>query len=513
MAKVKGPEPTIHEYWRRYWRRTLFLAVCMQIIAVLIVATALLLVGLADPSHVSFWIMLSTILVAVIGINISVLGVVTEPLKQLTAALAKTNGEETNLIPPNPNTRRYASSGLKPLLQAIYSLGASTTGAKELSTDTQAPFAPLVDIFNSASAGIALLDEEGKVVLNSKQVPVSSTSGKSRLDLLFYTDTTIEDWLKECKKSAVHAEKSWQHIASKPSGEEGRQIFDIVASYNKGSKTPVVVLLIDKTAEYLPEDDDLNFIAFAAHELRGPITVVRGYLDVLNDELEEVTSDEQKELFDRLIVSASQLSGYVNNILNSARYDRRHLRVRLIETTINDIYKNIADDMQLRAATQRRLLHVDFPNDLPTIAADPTSIGEVLSNLIDNAIKYSSYGGTIEVSAEVQDSHLEVSVKDHGIGIPANVMGNLFHKFYRSHRSRETVAGTGIGLYISKAIIESHDGTIEVKSIEGEGSRFTFTLPLYASVADKLKEVGGDNKTMINNRTGSWIRNHGSFRG
>lgn len=511
MAKVATPAPTIHEYWPRYWRRTIFLAVTMQIIAVLIVAIALLISGLSDPTHLNFWIMLGSILFAVTSINIIVISIATEPLKQLTAALAKTSGENTILTPPNPNAKRYANSGLRPLLQTIYEFGANkgSTPTKESTISDS-----LGDIFNNASAGIALLDEDGNVTFNSKQAPISATSGNNKLDLLFYTDKTLDEWLAECKKRAVHAEKTWRRIASKPAGEEGRRIFDISASYHKGSAVPVIVILVDRTDEYAPEDDDLNFIAFAAHELRGPITVVRGYLDVLNDELENVTSDEQKELFNRLIVSANQLSGYINNILNSSRYDRRHLRVHLVETTIADIYKDIADDMNLRATTQRRLLNVDLPADLPTIAADPTSIGEVLSNLIDNAIKYSSYGGSIEVTAEVEDKHLEVTVKDHGIGIPANVVGNLFHKFYRSHRSRETVAGTGIGLYISKAIIESHGGAIEVKSVEGEGSRFSFTLPLYAAVADKLAKADGNNSAVMNNNHGgSWIRNHGAFRG
>jgi signal transduction histidine kinase len=204
--------------------------------------------------------------------------------------------------------------------------------------------------------------------------------------------------------------------------------------------------LVDQTELYKDGEEDLNFIAFAAHELRGPITVIRGYLDVLEDELSDVLVDDQKELFRRLTVSANRLSGYINNILNTSRYDRRHLNVSLVSDSLASIYATIADDMSLRASSQNRLLSVAISTDLPNIAADRASLGEVISNLIDNAIKYSNEGSAINVTAEHVGDFVELSVVDHGIGMPGSVVKNLFQKFYRSHRSRETVAGTGIGL-------------------------------------------------------------------
>jgi len=112
----------------------------------------------------------------------------------------------------------------------------------------------------------------------------------------------------------------------------------------------------------------------------------------------------------------------------------------------------------------------------------------------------------------VKDGFVEVAIADHGIGMPANVVGNLFHKFYRSHRSRETVAGTGIGLYICKAIVESHGGKIGVTSVEGEGSTFTFSVPIYATVADKLQANDNTNAGLISHGEG-WIKNHAKYTG
>ena len=304
----------------------------------------------------------------------------------------------------------------------------------------------------------------------------------------------------------------WTRIANKAPGSHGRRIYDIIASYQKGSRAETVVTFFDRTAAYAPEEDDLDFISFAAHELRGPITVIRGYLDVIEEELRPVFKDDQAELMQRLIVSANRLSSYINNILNAARYDRRHFKVQMTEENIGDIYKLIRDDMQLRAISQNRLLNVDIPDNLPTVAADKNSVGEVLSNLIDNAIKYSNEGGQVVVSARAVSQFIEVTIKDRGIGMPSSVLPNLFHKFYRSHRSRETVAGTGIGLYISKAIVESHGGSIEVRSTESEGSTFTFTLPIYSTVAEKIKASNNSNELLIKHGSG-WIRNHSMYRG
>lgn len=357
------------------------------------------------------------------------------------------------------------------------------------------------------------MNAQHSIIYANKAAPVHvTTDGATQLSLLFNGSDTLEAWLAECESSAVHAEKTWTRIPNKLPEEEDRRFFDVLATYDKGAENEVVLTLVDRTNEYSVSERDLDFIAFAAHELRGPITVIRGYLDVLQDELAETIDSEHKELFRRLTVSANRLSSYINNILNTARYDRRHLKMRLTETNVVELYDIIRDDMHLRASSQGRLLSEDIAADLPTIAADPASLSEVLGNLIDNAIKYSNEGGSIIVHARLNESFVDISVEDHGIGMPGNVVSNLFQKFYRSHRSRETVAGTGIGLYISKAIVESHGGTISVRSEEGKGSIFTVSIPTYQSVADKLKAGDNSNEGMIDQGSG-WIKNHSMYRG
>lgn len=508
------------DYARNRKRGAVVAVATTQLLTTIGLAALLYVVGFYEAEPLSAVAVI--VAQAVLGTVLAILlyGGIARPLQDMLAAVIHVSGEPSDLTPPNPNTNQNEKSGFKDVLQTIYAL-ASTDEKSVATAPISAPGNPAV-----ASAAInlqAALDETicGFVVMNTDRVityankaaPVNvTTEGTNQLALLFSASNTLEAWLNECDQSAVHAEKVWTRVANKLPEEEDRRFFDVIATYDKGAENEVVLTLVDRTAEYSVNERDLDFIAFAAHELRGPITVIRGYLDVLQDELKENIDAEHKELFRRLTVSANRLSGYINNILNTARYDRRHLKMRLAETSAAEVYDMIRDDMNLRASSQGRVLSDSIPTDLPKIAADPASLSEVFGNLIDNAIKYSNEGGAINVFANLKGDFVEISVQDHGIGMPGNVVSNLFQKFYRSHRSRETVAGTGIGLYISKAIVESHGGTISVRSEEGKGSTFVVSIPTYQSVADRLKAGDNSNEGMIDQGSG-WIKNHSMYRG
>lgn len=517
VKKLKPAKPPamVRDYWPRFRRRTIWLTILMQMAATLAIGMALIAGGVTTTTIV-FWITIIAILATNIGINLLLVNQLIIPFKDMTSALTHVSGEPTALAPPNPNARHFERDGFKPLLQLIYRLAVGNQPSdKEISKGKSlAERINLGTAFDKSSFGLAILTPGEEILYSNSKVPVTiDKQEQPQLELVYDDDFNLTEWINQCVEQAVHAEKIWQRVSSKPIGHEGRKIYDINASYQKGSEAEVILTFFDRTALYQPEDDDLDFIAFAAHELRGPITVIRGYLDVLGDELEGTLKNDQTELLSRLVVSANRLSSYVNNILNASRYDRRHLKVHLAEDSLSSIYDTIKDDMDLRAAAQNRLLSVVIPADLPTVAADRGSVSEVMSNLIDNAIKYSNEGGQVTVSAKPDGDFVKLIVEDRGIGMPSNVVSNLFHKFYRSHRSRETVAGTGIGLYISKAIIESHGGTIGVRSVEGQGSTFEFSLPIYATVADKIKAGDNTNEGLINQKDGGWIKNHSMFRG
>lgn len=505
MATIK-----IHEFFERYRRSTqAFFALSNILCAVLAAASAyalwqflaldtLVVLAIAGLLLVIFNTLFSLLLFKVSS----------EPLRVLTQAVAHVSKDPVVTPPPELHAKRFQKSGLRELVQTIYELAISSQNGQR-SAESSGAQTPSYILSELPCGVIALKGHQ--VVYSNKLAPVTQkTDGTSEIGLIFDQRDNFDVWLSDCTANKVHDTHLWLRVPNKLPGEEGQRIFDVAAYYQKDNAAGIDTILVafDRSSEYGPDQEDMDFIALAAHELRGPITVIRGYLDVLHQELGDITP-EQQQLIDRLQVSSERLSSYVNNILNVSRYDRQQFKVHLYEDSLLDIMKTVVPDLTLRASTQNRRLKFAVPPNLPTVAADRSALSEVITNLIDNAIKYSHDGGEVVIAASPKDDAVEITVTDNGIGMPANVMGNLFNRFYRSHRSRQQVGGTGLGLYICKAIIEAHGGTIWVRSVEDQGSVFGFTIPTYQSVADKLNS--GDNQDIVQ-RTEGWIKNHAMYR-
>lgn len=513
----------VSDYFPKYKHTLKVRIVTIEVVSLVIALGAYFALKMFVPSFASVAGLVSVGSFALINMALVSLlfNKLAEPVLVLTQAINHVSKQLTDLPPPDINTKAMERSGLKLVVQTIYDLALNapeipnaipTTSNAESRADTASINA--IAVLEALPCGVAALNGEGQVAYANKQAPVEIVQNQgNQITLLFDKEAGLDDWLNQVSANKVRDTKTWTRIPDKLPEVPGRRIFDVVASYEKNSSSgfDVIICTIDRTDVYQRAEEETDFIALAAHELRGPITVIRGYLDVLGDELAPMMRPDQKELIDRLNVSANRLSGYINNILNVSRYDRRHLQLHLREIGFGEIINNIWPDLDMRARTQNRMLSAEIAPDLPTIAADQNSLSEVISNLVDNAIKYSNDGGQVIVRAQVKDNFVECTVQDFGIGIPASVAGNLFSKFYRSHVSRSAVAGTGLGLYISKAIIDSHGGQIWVRSTEGQGSIFGFTIPIYSTVADKLLASEGSNEGIIESAHG-WIKNHAMVR-
>lgn len=504
----------ISEFFGRYRSDTLAVIILAQILMTSLagaVAWSLWQNSLMDPLSAFIYSLIALIALQILIAPVLV-AFASRPLKVLWQAIAHISNDPVQTQPPNINTVRYERNGLKALVQTVYDLAiAAQRNDKQANINSQGGniYQTLID---TMPVGVIALNDKTDVIFVNAQAPAHHDSNaQTVLELNFDRNDSLDGWLASCQDK-LRDTKTWHRVPNRLPGEENRRIFDVIGHYRKHGEQGVetILIVIDRSDEYEPQEEDMDFIALAAHELRGPITVIRGYLELLGQELPSV-SPEQQQLIDRLQVSSERLSGYINNILNVSRYDRNHLKLHLQEGRLLDIVTALVPDLALRAKTQNRKLTFHIPDTLPTIAADPSSLSEVISNLIDNAIKYSHEGGEVVVEANLKDNFVEVTVKDFGIGMPGSVVGNLFSKFYRSHRSRQTVSGTGLGLYICKAIVESHGGSIWVRSIEGEGTTFGFTIPTYASVADKLGKGDNGNEKIIQQADG-WIKNHAMFR-
>ncbi len=333
----------------------------------------------------------------------------------------------------------------------------------------------------------------------------------SVLDLAFSEDETFDIWLSACRSDKVTASRMWERVKLS-TGEQSKKQCDLAAYYNKNNTegAETVIALFDKSKSYGSGDDAISFIALAVHELRTPLTMLRGYIEVFEDELDGKLSPELAGFMQKMQASAQQLTTFVSNILNVARVEEDQLFLQLHEDDWGATLLSIINDMAMRAQVRGKKLEYNIPSNLPKAAVDSVSMYEVVSNLIDNAIKYSEGSDRIVIRTYLRDDGLiETTVQDFGIGIDSSILGNLFEKFYRNHRSRTQVGGTGLGLYLSKAIVKAHGGQIWVQSKEGQGSVFGFTIQQYSQLADAQKTP--DNQD-IRRVAHGWIKNHSFYR-
>ena len=240
-----------------------------------------------------------------------------------------------------------------------------------------------------------------------------------------------------------------------------------------------LITLLDTSNEKQLEEMKVDFVSMAAHELRTPLTAIRGYASLMQMNYASQLDNSAKELLTRLIVSTTNLANLIDNLLSVSRIERNNLTVEVKPLDISIIIKDIFSSFETQAKTRKQKFTLNMPEKLPLVMADPFRIGQVFINLIGNAINYTSDEGTITVTVTDQKDHLQITVQDNGEGIPTEAMPRLFTKFFRVSNSLEQGSkGTGLGLYITKSIVELHHGKISAESTLGKGSVFTITLPV-----------------------------------
>lgn len=243
-----------------------------------------------------------------------------------------------------------------------------------------------------------------------------------------------------------------------------------------------ILTLHDVTEEKNFEAMKLDFVSMAAHELRTPLTSIKGYLSVFMNENKIKFDPDQNMFLTRISISAEQLLDLVENLLNVSKIERGIFNVNTASTNWVEVIQQIFDQFVERAKEKNLEFTFIKPEGvLPNIMVDKLRISEVISNLLSNSIAYTPPGGKIKIWVELppDKSSIITHVQDNGEGIPEEAIPHLFTKFFRvSGKLEQGSKGTGLGLYISKAIMEMHHGKIWVESKIGKGSIFSFSLPL-----------------------------------
>lgn len=226
-----------------------------------------------------------------------------------------------------------------------------------------------------------------------------------------------------------------------------------------------------------------TFITIAAHELRTPLTSLMGNVQLLARRVarDVAVSERLSRPLQVIAVQADRLNRMIQALLDISRIETGQLRIDHAPVNVGALVRRVVEELHPTLATHT--VECRIPDEPLIIEGDELRLEQVLQNLLGNAIKYSPSGGRVEVSIERREERVCVSVRDQGIGIPAQEVPRLFQRFYRaSNADTQFMSGIGIGLYVVKEIITLHGGTVEVESIEDSGSTFSFYLPLVLQV-------------------------------
>lgn len=222
------------------------------------------------------------------------------------------------------------------------------------------------------------------------------------------------------------------------------------------------------------EERRRNLVADVAHELRTPVSDIRSYLEAIHDGLMQPTETNLDSIYEDILL----LSRLINDLQLLAQADAGQLDLVYQPENITRVITSVLASIQPQANSQGISLKLDLTPELPPVNIDSQRIGQILHNLLDNAIRHTPQDGKITLTAKPQNGQIEIAVTDTGEGISRSDLPHIFERFYRVDKSRaKATGGNGLGLTIARRLVEAHGGRIEVQSELGKGSRFAFTIP------------------------------------
>ena len=346
------------------------------------------------------------------------------------------------------------------------------------------------ELLEAAPDAIMQVDGEGRIVLLNRVT--EQMFGYSREELL---GTNIDLLVPAAKRAnhSRHRANYAEHPSTRPMGAklslEGMRkdgtCFPVEISLSPGGTHPNfrVTAIIRDVTERKAADERIRvmqreFLASMSHELRTPLHTIIGFSELLGEELQGPLNEKQKRFVGHIHKDSLHLLELINDILDLSKIESGRLTLRPEAFDLGAVVKEsvatvrgLADTKHLKVET-----HVELRSAL---VADRLRVKQILVNLLSNAVKFTPDQGRIIVEAHARAGKVSVSVSDTGIGIPATEHASIFDKFHQVGATTKGVReGTGLGLAITKHLVEEHGGEIFVESTPGQGSRFTFTLPL-----------------------------------
>jgi signal transduction histidine kinase len=254
---------------------------------------------------------------------------------------------------------------------------------------------------------------------------------------------------------------------------------------SRGESLGGVVIYHDITREEIADRLKTELVATASHELRTPMTSIRGFVDMLMLGTFGEVSQAQREPLRVIKNNVVRLVQLIDELLDISRVEAGEVRLRCEAMDLAEVLRDVIAVLMGQFREREIALHLDFQDHLPPVSADRQRIEQIAVNLIGNACKYTPKGGAVWIGLRNGGDELRVDVRDTGVGIAEEAKQHIFTPFYRADNPlRDEVGGTGLGLSITRRLVELHGGRIWFESLVNQGSTFSFTLPLETNIVD-----------------------------
>ena len=327
-------------------------------------------------------------------------------------------------------------------------------------------------ILSNIADGIVAVDRDGEVVLWNQAaeritgVPAAATLGRTPVEVL-QRELAAED-------GAPAGERL---LAVQRGGEEvWLSVTEAVMRDPAGAIAGRIFAFRDVSAERVVEQMKSDFVSTVSHELRAPLTSIYGFAETLLRQDVQFSDAEKRTFLGYVASEAERLTSIVDQLLSVARLDAGDLQVDLEPTDLRSVVAEVVTAVQQTSDVNGHSFVTHLPDTPLAASADREKLGQILTQLLDNAVKFSPGGGTVTVEAQRRDTRVEVRVVDEGSGIPDAERERIFSKFHRT--SGAQAGGAGLGLFIARGLVTAMGGRIWVDSVEGGGSSFAFELPL-----------------------------------
>ena len=334
--------------------------------------------------------------------------------------------------------------------------------------------ADLGAILANMTEGVLVTDAAGKIRLANnalcRQFQLDAgTLGKTVLEV--FRNVALQELVAATGREPNGAARELTFL-----GPEER-VFEVNAAGLRGEGTGVVVVFHDITRLKQLENVRKEFVANVSHELRTPLSIIKGYVETLLDE-QPPDAATSRQFLQTVQKHSRRLEALIADLLSISELESQQARLNLAPVALRPTVEAVLEELRQRAADKKMTVALEIPDHLSTVRADSQRIHQVLLNLLDNAVKYTSSGGRVTVTARETGADVEVCVADNGPGIAPEHLPRIFERFYRADKARSReLGGTGLGLSIVKHIVQAHGGRVWAESTLGQGSAFHFTLP------------------------------------